>query len=305
MTEQQQHTAPPSLEVIVGSDGSWHSRQALVRAALEAGYRELPLTVLTIVSTVTDSRLTFAATRDVQADRFESAQTAAAEAVRELASLDSSLSVRAEVLLDNQIEQLRDLLSRCGLLVVGDVGATGHRAFLVGSTSRDLVRGVTCPVLVLPESDAGSRSEGPDGHTDLVKGRVLVGIDGTDADAAVLRAAAVEAGRLGGSLVVLHSTTHDQAPDADTARAAAQERVRRSLEAADLLPHVQVTTVLAGEPAAQALLKHAPSAELVVVGSRGPLALARLAVGSVSRELLDTSPTPVLVVPKERQGAPA
>src|SRR5690242_4691352 len=113
-----------SLEVIVGSDGTWHSRPALARAALEAKGRALPLTVLTVVSTHDDARLTFAAQRDAQNERLAQAQSAAAEAADSLRTLERSLQVRAVVLLDNQLDELRALLSRCGLLVVGDAGAT-------------------------------------------------------------------------------------------------------------------------------------------------------------------------------------
>jgi nucleotide-binding universal stress UspA family protein len=307
MTEQTTPQSPQEpgttapLEVVVGSDGSWHSRPALARAALEAQARGLPLTVLTVVSTVVDSRLTFAAQRDAQTERVESAQTSAAEAAQQLRALDPDLSVRTIVLLDNQVDELREVLHRCGLLVVGDAGATGHRAFLVGSTSRDLVRGVTCPVLVLPESDDGARSAGLDARSGLINGAVLVGVDGTDADTAVLQAAALEAERLGKQIVVLHSCARDRASGREAAEAAGDDRVRRSLEAAQLPPQIQVSTVLTADPPGQALLAHSASAALVVVGSRGPLALARLAVGSVSRELLDSSSTPVLVVPKARQ----
>jgi nucleotide-binding universal stress UspA family protein len=310
MTEQTTPQSPQEpgttapLEVVVGSDGSWHSRPALARAALEAQARGLPLTVLTVVSTVVDSRLTFAAQRDAQTERVESAQTSAAEAAQQLRALDPDLSVRTIVLLDNQVDELREVLHRCGLLVVGDAGATGHRAFLVGSTSRDLVRGITCPVLVLPESNDGARSAGLDARSGLLDGAVLVGLDGSDADQAVLQAAAVEAARLGEQLVALHSCARDRAGGTQAALEAGAVRVERSIDTAQLPSHLQVRTFLTMDPPGQALLERSATAALVVVGSRGPLALARLAVGSVSRELLDGSTTPVLVVPKARLTSP-
>ena len=60
---------------------------------------------------------------------------------------------------------------------------------------------------------------------------------------------------------------------------------------------VPVTTIVTPDAPAEALLGLADHAGLLVVGTRGPLAMARLALGSVSRAVLDDADVPVLLVP--------
>jgi nucleotide-binding universal stress UspA family protein len=80
---------------------------------------------------------------------------------------------------------------------------------------------------------------------------------------------------------------------AQRALASATERV------AQIEPGLAVTTeVLAGAPA-QALLKAAATASLMVVGSRGAGGFAAMVLGSVSRYLATRAPCPVVVAREE------
>ncbi len=286
--------------IVVGSDGTWHSATALRRAACEAVERRLPLTVLTVVSTTHDSRLTAAAQRSAQASRLERATLAARATAERLAEEEPRLVVHVEVLLDGDHQALARALAGCRLLVVGDRGEVGRRAFLIGSTSRDLLRSVRCPVLVLPEPDrvVGVPQQA---RRSAVRG-VLVGVDGTPKDAEVILTAGDEAVRRGTWLQVLHSTgAHELREPLDGAAGRVDELVRR----AGLPGTLHVTTLLTPDPPAEALLARARDAGLLVVGTRGPLALARLALGSVSREVLDDAEGPVLVVPRTHATGPA
>jgi len=73
--------------------------------------------------------------------------------------------------------------------------------------------------------------------------------------------------------------------------------VHERLRDARLDAGLGVTVILSSDPPADALVEHGRLADLVVVGSRGPIALARLTSDSVSRALLDSASWPVLVVP--------
>ena len=65
------------------------------------------------------------------------------------------------------------------------------------------------------------------------------------------------------------------------------------------VPHgLPVSVVVTPDPPSRALLQHSPGTATVVIGSRGPLALARLAPDSVSRAVLDAVTVPVLLVPR-------
>lgn len=79
--------------------------------------------------------------------------------------------------------------------------------------------------------------------------------------------------------------------------AAIRSKVQHWLTAADLEPEMDVTTILTHDRPADALVRLGRSAELLVVGTRGPIALANLVLGSVSRGVLDAAGRPVLVVP--------
>jgi nucleotide-binding universal stress UspA family protein len=94
---------------------------------------------------------------------------------------------------------------------------------------------------------------------------------------------------------VLHSTgAHAVREDVEEATS----RVRALLAQVGLSSEAHVTTVMTPDPPAQALVFHARDAELLVMGTRGSLALARLALGSVSREVLDGVTRPLLLVPR-------
>jgi nucleotide-binding universal stress UspA family protein len=126
---------------------------------------------------------------------------------------------------------------------------------------------------------------------------VLVGLgDGAEADRA-LRVAAEEALRRARPLHVLRSYEHLATVHGCDAVGAAWDEVQEHLARARLDAGLHVTVILTPDPPASALLQHGGLADLVVVGSRGSLALARLATGSVSRALLDAATWPLLVVP--------
>ncbi len=289
---------PVTDKVVIGFDGSWHSRPALSRAVEAALERRLPLTVLTVVPTVFDPGLSGRDHGVAAQARLERATAEAVDAAADVRAREPSLVVSVEVVLATEGDRLQQHLAQCRLLVLGDRGASGSRAFLLGTTSRELIRATSCPVLVVPdEPRPGIPGDLVDVDPATLAGAVLVGL-GAGADGVeVLRVAAAEAARSGARLVVLHSYSTSVEAEGAQRLSKARELVERRLRDARLEEGLHVRTILTPRPPADSLLLHGRLARLLVIGSRGSMALARLAMGSVSRGVLDATSTPVLVIP--------
>ena len=285
-------------KVVVGFDGSWHSRPALERAVEAAVERNLPLTILSVVPTVFDPGLSGHDQLAAARARLERSTADAADAAAEVRHREPTVPVSVEVVLATDGDRLGAHLAQCRLLVLGDRGTSGSRAFLLGTMSRELIRLASCPVLVIPDQ------AGPQIHGDVVDvdsatfaGAVIVGLGEDDEAIQVLRAAAAEATRNGARLFVVHSYSAAGEGEGAQRLAKARELVDLRLQDAQLGEGLLVTTILTPHPAAESLLRAARLARLLVIGSRGSIALARLALGSVSRQVLDATLTPVLVIP--------
>lgn len=289
-------TARPT-GVLVGDDGTRHSRRVVELAVDEADRLGLPLTVLVVAHPVADpDRSMTAQRRDERAAVEEAGRLLDATLARARARRPDR-SVTGLLMVDPDETDLTDRLAECALVVVGSRGAAGHRVFSLGTTSRHLLRSAPCPVLVVPVDGAAP----PDRRSGLV----VVGLDDGPLGPLVVREAAAAASPAR-HVQVLHSYRRRQGETAEVAlaraRAVCDEQVRR----AGPDPQVRITRVLTSEPAAGALVRQASGgASLLVIGSRGPLALAGLTHDSVSRAVLEVMPCPVLVVPRSTQHRPA
>lgn len=285
--EQRDHQGSrPTGQVVVGYDGTWHGRQAVLAAAEEAAVRDVPLAVVTLCDPPVDHDLTFSA----QARKGRDARRRLRWALHLVHERHPALTSSGAVLSREGRDELGRLLGDCHLLVLGSRGETARSAFSPGSGSRDLVRAVASPVLVVPEQrpPAPSRSD---------SAPVLAGIDGSPAGDVVLRVAAEQARCRRGRLQVLHSYTRRPDEEAEEALTRARRTCAESISTARLTADMRVTSVLTGEPAPSELLRQSSSAALLVIGSRDPLALAGRTVDSVSRDMLGAALSPVLVVP--------
>ncbi|MFP5345902.1 MAG: universal stress protein [Actinomycetes bacterium] len=282
--------AVPGPCVAVGDDGSRHSDAPVRYAASEASARRLPLLVL---------RLSVPA---VDADRSVTAQLRDERvAVREASeALDARVAaIRAahpgtEVVQGLVVEgtgRLDDVLEDCSLLVLGSRSRRGPTVFRFGSPSQQLLHASSCPVVVVPEDEV-SAGQGTGG--------VVAGIDGGRLTQPVLRAAAQEASLRGSALTVLHVYRTPEGGVPETVRATAEQlcadQVRLAgLTQEDVAPR-SLSCRLVDDDADRALVRESAGAQLLVMGTRGTLALGNLTRGSISRAVLAAAVCPVMFV---------
>jgi nucleotide-binding universal stress UspA family protein len=137
--------------------------------------------------------------------------------------------------------------------------------------------------------------------------RILVAIDGSDASLKAARMAADIALRFGAKLTLCHVVPRLLLPpdvygltiaEVEKEHRAYADRLLENAVANLDEPGVEIqTTVLFGSPAeAIAEAGAATDIGMIVIGSRGHGAVARMFLGSVSDRLVHISPKPVLVV---------
>jgi nucleotide-binding universal stress UspA family protein len=143
--------------IIVGIDGSHHSRRALQWAISEAACRHAPLTVLTVQQAVAgiwtagpiqypgDEVLTEQALKEAQKETDDVLDTLDA------ASRPASVTVRAVIGLP--ADALLAAAADADMLVVGARGAGGFKRLLLGSVGTHVTHHAPCPVVVIPTDE--------------------------------------------------------------------------------------------------------------------------------------------------------
>jgi nucleotide-binding universal stress UspA family protein len=139
--------------IIVGIDGSAHSRCALEWAVKEAAIRRTPLTVLTVHQAVVGYWGSAVAYPGDDALAEQALKTAQEETDEVLDRLDgesrpSQVAVRAVSGLP--AEELLNATVDADMIVVGSRGAGGFRKLLMGSVSSQVTHHAHCPVVVIP-----------------------------------------------------------------------------------------------------------------------------------------------------------
>ena len=151
------------------------------------------------------------------------------------------------------------------------------------------------------------------GNPDGQGGRIVVGVDGSEASKDALRWAVRQAEMTGASLQAVtswHMPTYFGAgmvpqggydPEAD-----ARSMLVTSLAGvAGENARVTIDTVIVEGPPALTLLEAARGAQLLVVGSRGHGAFAGMLLGSVSEHCVSHAQCPVVVVHHDSASSPA
>ncbi len=174
-------------KVVVGVDGSASATSALRWAAREADIRQTSL-VAVMAWDLLDQR---PADTSTPFDPHFDDTAAAAELARCRAEV---LEPEAVALVEQVVEcampaqAILEVAGERDLVVVGSRGLGGFTGLLLGSVSEQVVDHAQGPVVVVPEDRPQQ------------DGRIVVGVDGSDASVLTLTWAASEAGLWGGSV---------------------------------------------------------------------------------------------------------
>jgi nucleotide-binding universal stress UspA family protein len=258
--------------VVVGVDGSPFSDAAVEWAAAYAAARRTPLTLMHATGDLGGYRVPFRA----------EARHMAAPVARRIIEQASGVARRTSSEVDLETRTL-DEDPRQALLGVEDaymlvVGTRGHgpvAALLLGSVSQALVSHATCPVTVVRPADDRDKEK---------RGKVVVGVDVDGGAGEALEVAFEIASMSRRPVEVLHAAT---APD--------RELAGLLTGYSEKYPDVEVTTRMADDAPAEALVHASQTAAHVVVGGPGGRRGLRH-LGSVGRTVVEHAHCPVTVV---------
>ena len=126
--------------IIVGIDGSGHSRRALEWAMREAALRHVPLTVITVHEVALADRARYLAQ-----DEADNVLAGLAGPRPESVTVEAISGVPAEELITSS--------RNADLIVLGWRGVGGFARLLMGSTSSEVACHAHCPVVIIPPED--------------------------------------------------------------------------------------------------------------------------------------------------------
>ena len=137
--------------IVVGVDGSGHSRRALERAAAEAAVHGAPLTVLTIHQAVRDVYGSASHYQDDAALTEKAKEAAQAETDQVLAALGSRpASVTVTAVHGLPADELIKASQGADMLVLGRRGQGGFARLVMGSVTNQVTQHAQCAVLIVP-----------------------------------------------------------------------------------------------------------------------------------------------------------
>ena len=140
--------------IVVGVDGSGHSRKALERAANEAAVHHMPLTVLTVHQAVRDVYGSASHYGDDAALTDKAKEAAQAETDQVLASVGAQPeSVTVIAVHGLPVDELIKASQDADMLVLGRRGQGGFARLMMGSVTDQVSRHAHCAVLVVPPAE--------------------------------------------------------------------------------------------------------------------------------------------------------
>lgn len=139
--------------IIVGLDGSDHSRRALEWAIREAGLRGAALTVLAVHEVASNHWTGNPEVYPADQPATEAVRRAAEDAVQKAvgqAGEPGPASVMVRAVSGLAAQEMVQASSDADLVVVGQRGGGGFARLLMGSVSSQVVHHAACPVVVVP-----------------------------------------------------------------------------------------------------------------------------------------------------------
>jgi nucleotide-binding universal stress UspA family protein len=139
--------------IIVGVDGSVHSRRALEWAIREAAIRRAPLTVLTVQQAVAGywgGPVVYPQDLGLAEHAAKAAKEEADKVLDKLGAGERPLSVTVQGVIGLPAEEILNAGQGADMIVVGSRGAGGFRRLLLGSVSSQVTHHACCPVVVIP-----------------------------------------------------------------------------------------------------------------------------------------------------------
>jgi nucleotide-binding universal stress UspA family protein len=291
-----------NLPVVVGVDGSEQGERALRYAVAEARRRECGVL---LVNAVHETAPMAAMLPLYSVEAFaEVGRRLVDEAAGLVREIDSGIEVTTSVRGGSRVGVLVDAAEHASVVVLGHRSRSRAGRVLTHSTTTGVAARAHCPVVSVPDGYVAGEQ----------RGRVVVGIDQSEASHDALDVAFGEARRRKAALVALHAwrlpTAYD---DIDYSRIAvdewmsmAGEEIEKTLAPfREVYPDVEVEVDLRHEYAGPALLGATEEADLVVVGRRGHGAPLGIYLGSLARLLIREAKCPVEVTPQHPRHAPA
>jgi len=282
--------------ILVAYDGSPSARSAASWAAAEAASTGRPLRLAHVLRwplpELEGLRLP-ATVLDVGRAR-KAALNLVETGVDECRRSAPGVDVRGEELTGSTVDLLATLAADAHMLVLGASGQTASPRVLLGSSAAELTRRVTSALVVVREAIT------PHGGVR----RVVIGVDGSAASAAAVRCGFDAAARRGFDVIAVHAWCDLPIEALGTGIGIEDELVRRDgaallaeqlVEARRQHPEVGVREVVTLDRPTRALLEHAGSAALLVVGRHGRARGHDTPLGSVSHALLHYAHCPVLL----------
>jgi nucleotide-binding universal stress UspA family protein len=282
-------------KILVATDFSERSDRALRRATLLASRLGAGLTLVHVVD-------------DDQPRRIADGERAVAEkllrqlatTLREVDGVSCEMQVRLAPPFAGMAQAARD--EAPDLIVIGPHRRKLLRDVFVGTTAERIIRSVDCPVLMVNAVPAGHyrhillTTDLSDESRDALRRFAALGLNGA-ARRSVLYVFDVPAMRLGRDAVI----EGDRDKYVESERKTAGQALSTFLATSGI---AVTDMVLRHEsmPAQHEILKAAEEegADLIILSTHGRSGLARLALGSVTEQVLRISPRDVLAIPPRR-----